>query len=46
LITLLDGVEKLLKLPYPAVIVAVGNLFLDFPLDSRLKKVKQYLDYF
>lgn len=28
---LLDGIDKLVRLPYPAVIVAIANLYLDFP---------------
>ena len=46
LILLLDQTQKLLILPYPAVIVAIAALHIDFPQESRLKSVIKTLTRF
>ncbi|CAK75148.1 unnamed protein product (macronuclear) [Paramecium tetraurelia] len=39
LIKLLDACEILLRLPYPGIVLAISRLYLQFPQESRIKKL-------
>lgn len=43
---LLDQLERMLRLPYPGVVVAIANFFMDFPQIPRLKKLVRTLTRF